>query len=323
MTIRMLERFLGAPVEDHPGGVSPDVSLAFALDGGYLELFKVCLRSLAHSGNFLDCPIVLYTDDPAVLDDPVVKEVVDRPVLLGGARRDVLHGLAETSVRQRDRASWNRGTFLKWAVFEPQPTRRLVFLDVDMIFLRRFDTALLDAATAPFSCCPQFRQSMTKSDDGELLAANVRLANFHDALAGRYSGKLCTNVNSGLMVLDGAFLTDAFFDEITEFAAQKRQINEQLHFTSYFMDRPEELRMMTAGYNFQETYLIRTSWKDQQALMKSIDVLHYAGSPKPWNSVPNRANFRPSSAVWHWHRSMAQPLFDARTASRPRPPGSA
>lgn len=312
MTVRQLEAFLGARPEDHPGGPSPDVTLAFALDHGYLELFKVCLRSLAHSGNFLDCPIVVYTDDPAVLADPVVQAVVDRPVLLEGARRDRLHHLADISVRRRGRAEWNKGTFLKWACFEPQATERLVFLDVDMIFLRRFDTELVAAATTPFACCPQFRESMLKTKDGERRTAEERLPELKNALAARYEGKLRTNVNSGVLVLGPEMLTEAFFDEITEFASRTRRTNEQLHFTAWFADRADQMLMLPAIYNFQETHLVRIPWEEQQRLLKSINVLHFAGTPKPWTSLPENANFRPSSALWHWHRSMAEPLLAAQ-----------
>jgi lipopolysaccharide biosynthesis glycosyltransferase len=89
-------------------------------------------------------------------------------------------------------------------------------------------------------------------------------------------------------------------------ASVKKEINEQLHFTSYFKKNPDLIKMMPAKYNFQENYLLRLSWEAQHDLLKSIHVLHFAGRPKPWSSFPKRADFRPSSALWHWHRSISE-----------------
>lgn len=310
MSLRALAGFAGFEIPEE-GGPGPEVSIAFAIDRGYLDLWKVCIRSLAWSGNFLDSPLVLYTDDPEILDDPVVAAVVDRAVPISGARRARLHGLARTSVRERGRAAWNRGTFLKWAVFERHETGRVVFFDCDMLFLRRFDSQLVAAATAPFSCCPQFRAAITQDAEGAWLPEPARLRHLEDVLAGRFAGKFRTNVNSGMMVLGPELLSADFFDEITAHAARRREVNEQSHFTRYFLDRPEMLKMLPTVYNFQESYLMRVPWASQQRFLKRIHVLHYAGASKPWRDTPRRADFRPSMALWHWHRTLCEPLMRA------------
>ncbi|WP_282026653.1 glycosyltransferase [Limimaricola cinnabarinus] len=283
-----------------------DVSIVFAIDSGYVDILKVCLHSLILSGNFIDCPVVIYSLDQKIFEDRVLSIVADRTILLEGPRRDTLHQLAETSVQHRNRLSWNHGTFLKWAIFEKQETSRAIFLDADMIFLRNFDQNIMNEATAPFSCCPQFRQSMVKNEHGAIRSESDRSEEIKSALAGSYSGKLTTNVNSGVMVLGPELLDKSFFDEMVTHASEKKEVNEQLHFTSYFKKHPNLMKMMPAKYNFQENYLIRLNWENQHDFLKKIHVLHYAGRPKPWSSLPKRADFRPSSALWHWHRSISE-----------------
>lgn len=303
MTLRALANALGKTV--HGDACESDVSLCFAFDSGYLPLFRVCIASLAFSGNFLDSQIVIYTDDPIVAADPSVKKLADRVSLLEGDKKVLLYGLARENVHQRDRMDWNRGTFLKWMIFEPHETETAVFLDVDMIFLRRFADRLLSASETEFSCVPQFREQMIKHDDGSFREPKERREMLNRVLRGEYWDKLLTNVNSGVMVVRKPFLNDGFFGEITDHARARKTINEQLQFTEYFRTRAGRLTMLPGRFNFQESHFSQMPWADQQKLLKNIDVLHYAGTAKPWKQVPRHANFRPSQALWHWHRSLA------------------
>jgi hypothetical protein len=315
MTIRRMYEMTGPafelPEREAEAAVA-DVSLAFALDEGYLEPFKVALVSLAQSGNFLDAPIVVYSDSEAVAADPVVRDAADRVVVLSGARRNLLHDLARTSVRERGRSSWNKGTFLKWAVFEPQETRRVVFLDADMAFAKPFDAALLAAATADFCYVPQFRENFVRQRGEEIAPEDVRLERMTAAIRADFPPEMHGRVNSGMMVLDRAVLDDAFFAEITGFARGKRQINEQSHFSEFIAVHPGLAKPLSARFNFQEHYTRRLSWHGTQTLFRHVEVLHFTGHPKPWKSVPRGLGFRPGVALWHWYRTMAAPVLAYR-----------
>ncbi|WP_147105096.1 glycosyltransferase [Nesterenkonia populi] len=299
MTLRNYADHYGVEVD--PKIRSEDVTIAFAFDAGYLPLFQVAAYSLAQSKNFLDSEVVIYTDDPVVADDPMVKITADRISMLEGERRERLYGLAENSIHREDRAQWNKGTFLKWMMFEEQNNPTAVFLDVDMIFLRSFDEKLLQAATADFNAAPQFMYRLLKDEAGEHLPLSRKWEVMNAALAADYSGRLATNVNSGLMVIREPMLSRAFFDEITAFASQSRRTNEQSHFTAYFKKHPERLKMISYAFNHQDEYIgALRDWEAMKELMEKISVIHYAGKPKPWHrrlsDVP-----RPTSSLWHWH----------------------
>lgn len=303
MTIRALAKKYGAKVSSDRGPES--VSVAFAFDSGYLTLFKTCIISMMHTSNFLDSPIVIYTDDPDVLDDPVVTACADRVVLVSGARKERLQALAQNNVQRPERATWNRGTFLKWSVFERHDSDVVVFLDVDIIFLERVDRDLLALAKYPFTAVPQFRKELLREKDKIQNSPAEQKRLLIEVIEGQFWGLMQTNINSGMMVLKDKVITNEFFDEITGFASERRAVNEQHHFSKFFMEHPNELDMISARFNFQENYLSGLSWDDQKEILDRASVLHYTGSPKPWATWPKH-EFRPTTALWHWYRSLAE-----------------
>ncbi len=291
---------------------SHEVSIMFAFDWAYLHLFKTAIASLAYSSNFLDSPLVVYTDDRRVLEDKLVQLCADKLVLLEGAKKALLHTLAENHVKRPERAEWNKGTFLKWMIFEQQPTDMALFLDVDMIFNEKFDDMLMQVCDRPFNAVPQFKPHLYKRSDDTLLDKSTCFKNFSKALDAHYTGAMLTNINSGLIFLRKEMLSDDFFREITDFAvAQGKSVNEQVKFTEYFKRYPRKLRLLSCSYNFQELFLQRVSNDDARALLKRIHVLHFAGGGKPWTKLPDIAkdSTRLTQGLWHWHRTLAQPLF--------------
>lgn len=311
MTIRKIIDKGVLPIS--PIAPSPDhVSLVFAFDWGYLEQFKVTLASLAFSSNFIDSPIVIYTDDERVLVDNVVKLVSEKVVLLDGPKKQILYNLAKNHVKRPERENWNRGTFLKWMIFEEQPTTTALFLDVDMIFNGKFDANLIDLCDRSFNAAPQFRSFLYENNDKQMLSKKECYKNYIDIINSKYKNKMLENINSGVMFLKNDFLTDEFFNDITSFAVhQGKTVNEQAKFSAYFQQFPEKLRLLPCSFNFQESFLQRVSQDDGRELLKKIHVLHFAGSGKPWTKQPDcqKDSTRLTQGLWHWHRTLAQPLF--------------
>jgi lipopolysaccharide biosynthesis glycosyltransferase len=285
-----------------------DITLAFAFDRNYLELWKVAVYSLAYSENFLDSPITIYTIDKAVFEDPVVKLVADRLCLIEGNKREVLCNLAKHNVKRKERSNWNQGTFLKWAVFEKHSTSSALFLDVDMIFLKKFDVKLASLSSKPFVCIRQYHGEHKHNASKERISAIESEKNLKLMIDGSLEGFYPRSINSGFMLLGSEMLSDDFFSEISSFAEKSIAINEQRHFTNYFFDKTELIDFISYRYNFQESYLSQLDWNGQRRILKSISVLHYAGHDKPWK-LPATAIFRPSTALWHWYSSMANKHF--------------
>lgn len=238
-TARNLEQGLTPPTE-----LSRNTGLVFAFDTTYLAPFKTCAYSLIAQRSLLDSPITIYSTDPAVRDDPVVQACAERVVLLDGARRDLLERLARDHVKRPERADWNRGTFLKWAIFEPQPTERVLFMDVDMIALQPLDPLLAGHGRADFSCCPQFQRDINL-DSGQRRENAAIVTTLKDMIGGRFSDSHRWRVNSGLLSLSAKICSADFFEEISAHALGGLEINEQSFFSTYFKQHREALHMLS------------------------------------------------------------------------------
>lgn len=280
-----------------------DVTIAFALDSGYLDCFKVMLASMATNGVFCNSPIAVYSDDEQLFNDPIVKLVTDKPVLLSGKRKEILYSLAQHNVKRPERADWNRGTFLKWCVFEPQETTRLLFLDVDMLTLQSMNPLLRLYPDTPLVTCPQFQQS--------LRTGNVE-QNLYQMLDGDFDSKHKRRINSGVMLINRELLSNDFFDAVTSFASQRVSIHEQGHLSEYFYSKPEMLAMAPSGYNYQESYLRLLKGEPYQDVLSKVAVLHYAGKAKPWKEEFSDLLALPSMSVWHHYKRLAAEILAVR-----------
>lgn len=290
------------------GSGETGTGLAFAFDSGYLEPFKTMLFSLYLHGSYLDAPITVYSDDAEIFEHPFVRAVVDRPRPLSGARLETLYRLSRDNVKRAERAAWNKGTFLKWAVFEEQPTQKVLFLDADMIALQDIEPILAEEGRASFNCCPQFQKSLRVSDEGARSPDETGEL-LDELIKGRHFGGHRSRVNSGVMLLSGEMCSTGFFDEMTGYASQSVELHEQGFFSAYLRTRPGLGRFMPAGLNFQEAYLRNLPWPEQSKLMSRIAILHYAGGGKPWQISPSEGA-RPSVSLWHWYDFERKRLFD-------------
>lgn len=314
MTLRALQDKYhlkpACPAPDQPA----DTAIAFALDSGYLNPFKVMIASMVHTNTLQDAPVVIYSDDPNLFKDPIVKAVCDKPVLLEGRKKEIIYGLAKNNVeRQDERSDWNRGTFLKWMIFEPQPRPQILFLDVDMICVDKLESLLQISPDVPFICAPQFQHYLM------LLESKPRFEEFNALYDGDFREKHYWRVNSGVMVIREPLLSDAFFDELTTYASKRTLLHEQGHLSSYFKNRKELLKMVSPRYNCQERYLNRLEPDDMRDLLSRTAVIHFAGPRKPWIGV--KARRRPGELRWREYASYAKPLLKKRASigMKPKP----
>ncbi|RXF67024.1 glycosyltransferase [Hansschlegelia zhihuaiae] len=298
MTLRRLNIRTPFRPEDDRSARLPRTALAFAFDAEYVEPFHVMIYSLARANTLLDCPIYIYSNDPAVQDDPIVRLVTDRFRVIEGADLAELEDVSENHIERPERAKWNRGTCLKWSIFDEAPVDQLLFLDVDMLCLRPLEGLLSLHPKAAIVSCPQFQRTMVSSGEGRSRQLDTKkrlleLINRRSAYMGR--------INSGLMLVRKPLLSRSFRKTLLAFAKSRSEINEQSHLTNLFRD-PKHRRsfpsaMVSSSYNFQENYLDLVDRIDAMELMRRVRVLHYAGSQKPWRAKgPNRA--RATMQLW-------------------------
>ncbi len=282
-------------------------TLAFAIDAEYLLPFRVMIASMARLGTLSECPIALYTLDERIKNDPFVSLVVDHFRLIDGPVRETLMSMATHNVQRAERATWNRGTFLKWAVFEEQETEDLLFLDVDMLALQAIEPLLGLALDVPFVCCPQFqrREILEETDFRDKAVAHALRA----LLEGQFTGGHARRVNSGMMLVRQPLLRKAFFDELVTFVGEKVDLHEQGHLSSYFKQNSGMRCMVSSKYNFQENYLGNLDAAETQALLDEVAILHFAGTQKPWQTEaePNR---RTAWSLWAEASDQADRIMD-------------
>lgn len=289
------------PPQESNAAVASDVTLAFAFDSGYLIPFKVLIYSLCRQGSLLDCPVAIYSDDPTVFDDPVVKLVTDKPRLLHDSQREELHELARTRVKRPERGDWNRGTFLKWAIFEEQSTPRLLFLDVDMLCLGPMEPLLAAPQNVDLIVAPQFQRTIEKggSKGTKRRTAGAVESILLDLMQGKYSGGHCTHINSGMMLINSSLLSTAFYKHLVAWSHREVLTNEQRHLSSVMASEGYSFNMVPVTYNFQERYLAHLPGTKGMRALDAIKILHFAGQEKPWKDGPHR--MRQSQGVWFRH----------------------
>jgi lipopolysaccharide biosynthesis glycosyltransferase len=285
---------LPEPTSVGPSLTAPSTALAFAFDDGYRLPFKVMLASLARAGTLTDLPIFVYSTDRTLLDDPFVRAAADRFFLVTGAFAEQLDRLAVERVRRPERRDWNRGTFLKWAVFQPAGVDQVLFLDADMIALGPIEPLLVRAADAAVVGGPQFPRSLARDDAGPVPSAVLA-----ERLEGLVTGSapLPGRLNSGVMVLRRPVLDDGFRRALAEHASKVVCVNEQSHLTSFFAKRPGLLALVEPAWNFHESYLKRLPQSAADRILADVRILHYPGAQKPWLDLDRPARRR-SMALW-------------------------
>ncbi len=296
MSIANLQRAGLLPPSPAPAVVpdAPATALAFALDAGYGPALKVMLASLARAGTVTGLPIHLHSSDPALLDDPFVRAATDRFFHLTGPLAEELERLAAERVRRPERGAWNRGTFLKWAVFQPVDVDQVLFLDADMIALAVLEPLLGRAPSASLVGAPQFPRSLAR-DGSEPIAPDV-LANRLVALM-TGAAPQPTRLNSGVMLVRKPLLDDAFRRDLIAHAGRVVCVNEQSHLTAFFAEHPGTLALVEPAWNFHESYLKRLPPEAASRILGEVRILHYAGAQKPWLE-PERPARRRSMALW-------------------------
>ena len=257
MSINSLSRIIGSSLGSAPASEADlDTTLVFAFDASYLVPFKVMIFSLHAAGTLLSCPVRIYTDDPSIRADPVVAIVADEVIERDKADEADFASLLEISLKRPEKRGWHRGTFLKWMVFEPQPTRRALFLDVDMLCLRPLEPLLEAARNADLAVCPQFQTSIRTVDDQRRSSREIGVT-LAAMAQGRFNGAHRTRINSGVMVIGPRLLTREFRLALVAASKERLDTNEQGLISQYFKASgcPQQRRMLPATFNFQDSFL--------------------------------------------------------------------
>ena len=128
-------------------------------------------------------------------------------------------------------------------------------------------------------------------------------------LEGNFDNKHKSRINSGVMLINQALLSDNFFNEITTFASQRLSIHEQGLLSEYFSKNREMITMAPSKYNYQDSYLRLAKDDLYSDLLNHISIIHYAGGIKPWLQNSNSISHLPSIKTWHQYSTLAKKIL--------------
>lgn len=279
-------------------------ALAFVLDASFLHAFKVLLYSLVATRSVPDLPVIVFTQDRKVHDDPVVAAVADRRVFITDADIAQFQTIPRDHVRRDKQLSWiAKYTFLKWMIFDDLEFDDLLFIDADIVALSACDGIFDDAAGTDIAITPRFLDTLF-TRDGTPLPLDDITANFQAMIDADFPANH-TRVNSGVMVLSGAALSLEFRKSLLKLTETHAFTNEQSYITEILKARSDlSWRMLSAKYNFNARELSRVRTPDQLALLSQTVFLHYVGKVKPW-ARPLRNNSKTTQMIWRRYETEA------------------
>lgn len=279
-------------------------ALAFVLDESFLRAFKVLLYSLVATRSVLDLPVLVYTQDRKVYDDPVVKAVADRRVFITDDDIAQFGTVSRENVRKDKQLSWiAKYTFLKWMIFDDHDVDDLLFIDADIVALTPCDTIFDDAAGVDMGIAPRFLDTLSVKDGKPRPPEDV-LQNFQAMIDGNFP-KDHIRINSGVMVLSGTCLTKGFRQKLLDMTRARDFTNEQSYVSEVLETDPDVTwRMLSSKYNFNARELKRATTPDQLSLLSQTVFLHYVGKIKPWTR-PVRNNSKTTKMIWRHYETEA------------------
>lgn len=285
-------------------------ALAFVLSKNYLMPFKVLAYSLVQSNSFVDCPIVIISDESVVFQDRFVRRICDVKKLVTEEQKQSFRSILSSKVRENYKLEWiAKYTFLKWLMYDDLGFDRLIYIDTDMIFTSCGEELLSYADGADFVCCPMFplkqalEEEMANPDQAPAAVSayplnDDRYLAFLLAFMQRRFSIENARVNSGIQIVNSALLKKSFREKLVEIASSKAYPNEQSVLSDVFK-RHDEWRIAFAPpqYNFKTSYIDRLTVTQTIHLMPQVKNLHYIGAAKPWLR-PANDNTRITHLIW-------------------------
>jgi lipopolysaccharide biosynthesis glycosyltransferase len=259
-------------------------AVVFLLNSTYLDAF----RTLAHSIRWAIAAdthdIVVLSNDPAALENPLVRSLAHRRILLS---RDEIDGLRRIDASKVDpdlrNEVFGKYTFLKFFAFKDFGYSHHIFLDVDMICLKpdfSFEELVLpcDFAAAPTMGSYFLRRDPDLSPAAA--AAEVR-RRVRKLFRRRYD--VTREFNSGVFLVRRPLLSDNSVSNLLAIGAARAVRLEQQITHHFIVTRPGlRFRSLPIGYNFVQGAAAAVGEAEFAALRPQIVFLHFNAKVKPW-----------------------------------------
>ena len=285
MSIKRLQAAGLLDIEQYNGRQSKGEgsAVAFVLDQKFLVAFKVLLFSLAKTGSLSDLPIFVFTQDPVVQQDRIVKAVADKIVFLSDEDIAQFKVISSRRIPDQYKLDWiPKYTFLKWSLFDDYDIESLLFIDADIVCLNFVDDIFDVMTSAGLIGCPRFMETLFNNEHGKKLPRETIFKNLVNMVRGDFDHRHI-RLNSGVLLLQGNVLSRAFRTDLLQFAAAKEYVNEQSYFTAFLKSNEKyAMSFVASKYNYGAGALAHLPVSDQLKIMNEIVFLHFPGPKKPW-----------------------------------------
>lgn len=291
MTIRSVAniyRMGSVPIEANRTS-SRRSGIAFVLNKDFIPGLKVLIYSMIKSSTLLDLPVVILSEDDAVLRDEFIIGLAD-------VRRHVtdvdISEFAEISsgqVAPQAKLDWiPKYSYLKWLIYDNYGFDQLIWLDVDTICVAPLD-GLLEFNDADLYAAPVFQKSLRESARNEPLPLSESSAKIVEWVKNGYLD--APSLNSGVMVLNKPVLSESFRNGLVSWNLTHEVPTEQRAVYN-FLEVSNKYRRgyLSPLYNFHHSYYRYMDDKDKQWLWKNVKLLHFIGSAaNPWRVTKDNA----------------------------------
>ncbi|TCI00521.1 hypothetical protein EJV46_07790 [Roseococcus sp. SYP-B2431] len=274
-------------------------ALMFVIDSSFLLPFKVLLYTIAKNSSGTKLPIIVLTQDEAVLKDEIVKAVADEIRFIGEKEIEQFKVISSRRIPDRYKLDWiPKYTFLKWSMFDDYGVKQVLFIDADILCLNSFEDLLASDAPGDIFGGPRFMEHLILREDKKPHSEGKIFRNLRNMAKGRFDEQH-NRLNSGVLLLRERMLNPKFRKELLEFASSREYVNEQSYLTAFFSQSEEyHLSLIASRYNFGAGSLSQLSILPELKILKDIVFLHFPGPRKPWLTEASPTS-RFSHVLWH------------------------
>ena len=261
--------------------LGPETGVLHVLDSKFLRPFKVLRFSLFEQQTLQNCPVIVISDDEAVVNDPFVNGVADSVEHVTREQIAVFSGIRGDRIAEKLATHFApKYTFLKLLMFKDRGFRRHLFIDADMLCLRPIEDELMSSpfdakAVREFGASVFPARRDPRPDDWP--AATYRYIEEHSVPI----QTPVTGINSGLVVLEGEGMGDYIFDAAIKAANADSFPSEQALTTAMISARGLSYLRLPIWYNARRRMFASLGDDFFDRVRDQIVLLHYTPG-KPW-----------------------------------------
>lgn len=260
----------------------------------FLPGWAALLCSLKSHELTCEVPIVVLSDDPEVIEHPLIGSHAYHRVLIDAEELKRYYRVSKQEVRENKyRSDFGNYTFLKFQMFQDFGFDRNLFLDSDLIVLRNpidlFTHSECDIFGMP-PFVPAF-EGIDRSDHEQVETVVRGLLRYPSEYAGN-------RFNTGVLSFGRKLMDRECRSELLNMAIERSFLGDQATIQEY-LRKHCDIAAVTGHprNNFVAGYLRNVSTEVKDEVLKEVNILHFADSTKPWEYT--RINTHAARDLWH------------------------